>query len=102
MEYFWPGNVRELKSCFEYAFVSCQETIIQPRHLPPRLRQEGKAQKLIPIPSSFDRNEKKRVALIDALKRSGGNRSEAARMLGISRVTVWNRMKRYGIDARIG
>ena len=35
MQYSWPGNVRELKSAFEYAFVTCQESVIQPYHLPP-------------------------------------------------------------------
>jgi transcriptional regulator of acetoin/glycerol metabolism len=39
-------------------------------------------------------------ALIEALRRSGGNQSKAARMLGINRVTVWNRLKKYGIDLK--
>ncbi|MFO8085150.1 MAG: helix-turn-helix domain-containing protein [Desulfobacterales bacterium] len=38
--------------------------------------------------------------LIDALRRCGGNQSQAARLLGINRVTVWNRMKKYGIDLK--
>jgi transcriptional regulator of acetoin/glycerol metabolism len=36
--------------------------------------------------------------LVEALNRSGGRRSEAARLLGVSRVTLWKRMKRYGVD----
>jgi DNA-binding NtrC family response regulator len=36
--------------------------------------------------------------LIDVLKRSPGNQSQAARMLGVSRVTIWKRIKKYGID----
>jgi len=39
-------------------------------------------------------------ALIDALKKTDGNQTQAARLLGINRVTVWNRMKKYGIDLR--
>ncbi|MBW2031589.1 MAG: helix-turn-helix domain-containing protein [Deltaproteobacteria bacterium] len=39
-------------------------------------------------------------ALIDALRQSGGNQSQAARILGVNRVTVWNRMKKYGIDLK--
>ncbi len=38
--------------------------------------------------------------LIDVLRKTDGNQSKAAEILGISRVTVWNRMKRYGIDAK--
>jgi transcriptional regulator of acetoin/glycerol metabolism len=45
---------------------------------------------------SKDLAEKK--ALIEALRQSKGNQSQAARVLGINRVTVWNRMKKYGID----
>jgi len=41
-----------------------------------------------------------RDALIDALRKSRGNQSQAARLLGINRVTVWNRMRKYGIDLK--
>lgn len=99
MEYPWPGNVRELKSAFEYAFVSCAGPIIQPRHLPPRFledrRSKDVAKELPP-----ERKTRQRLELIEALKRARGNKSEAARMLGVSRVTIWNRLKRFGIDVR--
>jgi transcriptional regulator of acetoin/glycerol metabolism len=45
-------------------------------------------------------NLTEKEALIEALRKSLGNQSEAARILGISRVTVWNRMRKYGIDMR--
>ena len=45
-----------------------------------------------------DPSEKR--ALIEALRRTNGNQSQAARILGINRVTVWNRMKKYGIDLK--
>ena len=99
MEYPWPGNVRELKSAFEYALVCCGESLIRLHHLPPRFHQakkvEGMAKK-----ASISREEMKRLDLVNALELAGGNRSEAARMLGVSRVTVWNRMKRFGIDIK--
>ncbi len=99
MEYPWPGNVRELKSAFEYAFISCAGPIIQPRHLPPSFledrRSKGVAKELPP-----EREKRQRLELIETLKRARGNKSEAARMLGVSRVTVWNRTKRFGIDVR--
>ena len=45
MTYSWPGNVRELKSAFEYAFVSCQQPMIQPYHFPPDIHQRPKSLK---------------------------------------------------------
>ena len=97
MEYPWPGNVRELKSAFEYAVVCCGQSLIRPDHLPPRFHQAikvGGASKK----ASISREEMKRRDLINALELAGGNRSEAARILGVSRVTVWNRMKRLGVN----
>jgi len=96
MNYQWPGNVRELKSAFEYAFVTCQEAIIQPHHLPPNIINEKTSLKKV-TPAPFDREEIKKRELIETLEKSGGNQSEAARILGVTRVTIWNRMKRFGL-----
>jgi two-component system response regulator HydG len=97
--YAWPGNVRELKSAFEYAFVACQESMIQPHHLPPAVHQAPslfKNVKKVPL----SRSQMKRKELIEALQQAGGNQSRAAEILGVSRVTVWNRMNKYGITTR--
>jgi two-component system response regulator HydG len=99
MHYAWPGNVRELKSAFEYAFVTCQETMIQPCHLPPGITNGQKILK-ITKPQCSDRLEMKRKQLVEALDQTDWNQSEAAHILGISRVTVWNRMRRFGISAK--
>ncbi len=96
MKYQWPGNVRELKSAFEYAFVTCREALIQPHHLPPDILNEEKSLKDVTAVVPTKQEIKKRQ-LIDALARAKGNQSVAAEILGISRVTVWNRMKRLGI-----
>jgi transcriptional regulator of acetoin/glycerol metabolism len=94
--YSWPGNVRELKSTFEYAFVTCQDEVIQPQHLPPSIYQERRIINKIPkIP--FNRDEMKKRRLIEALEKSKGNRSLAAEFLGVSRVTVWNQMKKFKV-----
>jgi len=97
MAYAWPGNVRELKSAFEFAVVSCPDDLIQPHHLPPNLFNET-APALPPIPPIHNLDELKRQELIRALISSGGNQSEAAKQLGVSRVTVWKRMKHFGIS----
>ncbi len=96
IRYPWPGNVRELKSTLEYAFVACQGPMIGPEHLPPNIfhmeipNETGE-------PSSMGLDEIKKQRLIDALQQSGGNQSQAARILGISRTSVWSQIKRYGI-----
>jgi two-component system response regulator HydG len=96
MKYSWPGNVRELKSAFEYAFVTCQESLIQPHHLPPDILNghQSLPDHRAEAPS---KQEIRKRQLIDALARAKGNQSLAAEILGVSRVTVWNRMKRLGI-----
>jgi two-component system, NtrC family, response regulator HydG len=99
ISYDWPGNVRELKSAFEYALVTCQEALIQPQHLPLGIFQGKRLNHSTPNPP-FDRKEMKKKALRNALERSGGNQSEAARILGVSRVTVWNRVRAFGIDIK--
>ncbi|GAB6142668.1 sigma-54 interaction domain-containing protein [Desulfocicer niacini] len=98
--YAWPGNVRELKSAFEYAFVTCREGTIQPEHLPRHIVvTEGET----PFHASFvslegrDLDSIKRQRLVHALESTGGNRTETAKLLGISRTSVWNQMKRYQV-----
>ena len=96
VNYWWPGNVRELKGAFEYAFVTCQEGLIKPHHLPLNIIQKEKQLKADRNPP-FSREDIKKIELIEALKRTNGNQSEAARILGVTRVTIWNRMKRFDI-----
>ncbi len=101
MNYHWPGNVRELRSAFEYAFVICHESIIQPYHLPPDILQSKEP--FNTVKKIFgNRDERIKTQLLEALERSGGNRSKAAQILGVSRVTVWNRMKKFNIDFKGG
>ena len=96
-DYHWPGNVRELRNTIEYAFVLCPGNWIGKEHLPPKLAT-GKTKTL---PKSGKRSafrDNGRVELINILRQVNGNQSEAARMLGVSRVTVWKRIKKYNID----
>lgn len=97
MKYPWPGNVRELKSAFEYAFVACRSRLIGPQHLPPVVMPSAASA----FPSSeapLDVAALKRRRLISALVKAGGNQSKAARILGISRTSVWSQIKRFEID----
>jgi len=94
MAHPWPGNVRELRNAIEFATISCRDTAISPGDLPPeltgiRLPSPGRRQ------YSVD-DEKERI--LEALKRAGGSRSEAAKLLGISRATLYRRMHVCMID----
>ncbi len=97
MDYHWPGNIRELKSMLEFAFVVKKEGKIEKYDLPPEILKPGQAPtESPPIVCSDDPFEK--TALIQVLDQCGGNQTKAAAILGVTRVTVWKRMKKYGID----
>jgi transcriptional regulator with PAS, ATPase and Fis domain len=99
----WPGNVRELRNVLAYAFAVGDGPVLQATDLPPELLEEGPAagpEAVVepprePAPSGSP--EAARIA--DALRRSGGSRARAAKLLGISRITLWRRMKEHGLVA---
>jgi len=97
--YRWPGNIRELINALEYAFVLCPGDLITPSHLPAHIRGSIDAAPLRADQSYMGKAIDQRQELIEALKSSGGNRSKAAEILGVSRVTVWKRMKKYGVSS---
>jgi len=99
MHHTWPGNVRELKGALEYAFVTCHTNMIHPNHLPETIFRQKRVQ-AGPKPSAFNMHEIERLELLEALDKAKGNQSRAAKILGVSRVTVWNRMKRYNVHAK--
>ena len=96
VSYSWPGNVRELKSAFEYAFVTCMDKRIEPQHLPPDIIMARDRSRSLSA-TEISPDERKKQELVQALQQAKGNQSLAGRILGISRVTVWNRMHRYGL-----
>ncbi|RPH88768.1 MAG: PAS domain-containing protein [Desulfobacteraceae bacterium] len=99
--YEWPGNVRELINVIEYAFVLCPGEKILPSHLPATITAKtpplarGARKQRVPQTKTGE-GERKRT--VQALTEAGGNKSEAARILGISRVTLWKRLKEYNIQ----
>jgi two-component system, NtrC family, response regulator HydG len=100
MDYHWPGNIRELKSTLEYAFVIAEAGLIEPDHLPDSF-QAGcgatqPAREISGQPELVETSDEKE-ALISALRTVGGNKSAAAKLLGVNRMTVWNRMRKYGL-----
>ena len=97
----WPGNVRELHNVVEGFTITCKDEVIQPDHLPISLREAQSAESngstektsLLALGLSVDEMEKK--MLQEALDRTGGNISEASRLLKITRNTLRYRMAKY-------
>jgi PAS domain S-box-containing protein len=91
--YDWPGNIRELQHAVEHAFVLCREEIIGIQHLPPELQEDGASETAGPGVWEDDA-----AKISAALEKSGGNKSRAARLLGISRRTIYRKMEELGIE----
>lgn len=99
--YDWPGNVRQLANAIEYAIVQCDDGVIQPRHLPRTVRiSERMSASAVPPASVLTHyyrpgmDHEEEIALIEkTLRETAGNRAETARRLGMSRTTLWKRLK---------
>jgi DNA-binding NtrC family response regulator len=96
MNYAWPGNVRELEHAVERAVILANGTSLRARDLPPEVLQKSRAR---PPGDTLDLHEQERIAIERALERFGGNRRKAAQALNISTVTLWRRMKQYGLSS---
>jgi len=95
MQHRWPGNVRELENTIQRAVILAHGTTVSVRELPPELRERPAAEG--PPGDSLDLAEHERAVIERALRRFAGNRKRAAKALDISTVTLWRRMKRYGL-----
>ena len=94
MHYSWPGNVRELEHAIERAVIVARGDTIRPRELPPEISQKARQRV---SDDSLDLQEQERAMIERALERFRGNRKEAAAALKISTVTLWRKMKQYGL-----
>ncbi len=90
----WPGNVRELKNSLEFAVIRARGTIVQASDLPPEIAADTRADTILECLTGDDRER-----LLAALERAGGNRTEAAQLLGISRATFYRRLAQFGAEA---
>jgi len=84
MDYSWPGNVRELQNALHFALVKSRGRIIQPVDLPIEFQY---IQRTASVPGPARKLDPDSVAA--AIKRSGGNKSKAARLLGVGRATLY-------------
>ena len=96
MNYRWPGNVRELEHAVERAVILANNPNIRLRDLPPETTQTSRGRA---SDDTLDLQEQERVMIERALKRFGGNRRKAAEALKISTVTLWRKMKQFGVSS---
>ncbi len=94
MAYDYPGNVRELQNIIEHAFVLCHEGLIQPGHLPPYLSASG----FLGGEGGVNLKAMEKMLIAGALCRHNGNRSLAARELGINTSTLYRKIRALEIN----
>jgi DNA-binding NtrC family response regulator len=98
VQYTWPGNIRELQNAIERAFALSSEPEITLKDLPPavlRAEEPGLAAEPAMEPLPFDEIERRNI--VAALQRTGGNKNEAARLLGIDRQRLYRKIEKYGL-----
>lgn len=100
----WPGNVRELANAMAHVRLLSQTDVILPEHLPPSVRKSAAKSESRPSPLPDAQTETKTLeqheieAVTAALKQTGGNRTHAAQLLGITRRGLIYKIKRLGIE----
>jgi transcriptional regulator with PAS, ATPase and Fis domain len=94
VDYHWPGNVRELGNAIEHGVICARNGVIQPDDLPYDLRQLPGAPRQ---QEEGGDDESQRHAIEEALHQAKGNRTIAARLLGVDRTTLWRRMRRLNL-----
>jgi len=103
VSYDWPGNVRELQNVIEYATVMGEGPTLSKTDLPPELTDGGDGGSRVTTPDPELRKMRAGLPaegrrLLNALERSGGHMSRAAASLGMSRTTLWRKLKKHGLD----
>jgi DNA-binding NtrC family response regulator len=98
-EYDYPGNVRELSNFIERGVALAQDEHVSPDHLPQHLGAltvRVFTPVLGAVPATLEMQEREHI--LHALQLASGNKSEAARMLGIDRVSLWRKLKKFGVS----
>jgi two-component system NtrC family response regulator len=101
LAYLWPGNVRELRNAMETASLVARGEAIEGEDLPPEILENilpPSPSGPIPLPSSRTLEDIEREAILAALVKTDGNKTQAAKMLGIGLRTLHRKVKEYGIS----
>jgi len=94
--YHYPGNIRELENVIEHCFVLCQDEIIERKHLPATF-QTREGVESADIRNAVTLEEMEKIFITQALSRNKGNRTAAARELGIHKSTLFRKIKSLGL-----
>ena len=98
MQYDWPGNIRELENTIERAVILCLGEQVVPQELPPHLLSEDvRALKRSEDDEGFTLRDMEREVIKSTLEKTGNNKSQAAKKLGVARQTLLNKIKEYGL-----
>jgi len=96
MSYSWPGNVRQLQSAIQYTMIKCRGESILPEHLPPEIINSAQSSIFLKTSSPVQEGKVGRKPKLTSesvelsLRKSGGNKAKAARILGVGRATLYN------------
>jgi two-component system response regulator HydG len=90
MNYAWPGNIRELRNAIEHSFVVCNKTVITTEDLPNELGE-------LKTTPSVDEKSNEHNRILQALEKTNWKKTKAAKLLGISRRTIYNKIEEYNI-----
>ena len=104
LSHSWPGNVRELRNAIQRALILSTSSKLLPDDLQlsaaPSTPLKTPSSTLGSGPEALTMEEREREAIVDALRETRGNKSEAAEKLGISRSTIHRKLERYSISSR--
>jgi DNA-binding NtrC family response regulator len=102
--YSWPGNVRELENAIERAVAFARGTVLTSDDLPERVRTSGRTSALIArsVEQNMTLRDLEREYILEVLRRTGGNKSRAAELLGLDRKTLYRRLDEYRAEGISG
>jgi len=95
-EYSWPGNVRQLKNAMIYAVHMAQEGLIKITDLPEELKYNHAI--CNPMRNMKSLKEMEKIAIVEAMKYTGNNKNEVEKILGLSKTTLYRKLKEYSIE----
>src|SRR5439155_8218812 len=105
LQYEWPGNVRELENCVARAITLGDRQVIDVNDLPPAIRADAGSSTQVSLQDGSSLSttalaEMERMTILKVFEQANGDKALAGRMLGISRATLYRKLKRYNIAIR--